>query len=179
MSKLDGLVKFYSHSKGYGFIFSRDQEDVWFHITGVLGPNPPQTGDEVSFSLAQSKKGKKAIEVTITKPVADGKGGEPGIKKEGRQLNGFPCIRGDSLRGFRVQRHCGGWFRNNVTTDEFSSANSAKDALLYVAKNKGANAILNFHTHKRTFWSTGLFGGKFQVTLFWVEGEPVYLEPDD
>ena len=179
MTKQSGVVKFYSQDKGYGFVFSCSNEDVWFHITSVNGPNPPQTGDTVNFSVSQGKKGPIAKEITITAAAADIKNEKLTTQKKSRELKGFPCIRGDTLRGFHVQRHCGGFFRNNIKTEEFSSANAAKDALLWKAKQNGANAVLNFYTHRRTFWHTGFLGGRSQITRFWAEGEPVFLEPDD
>jgi cold shock CspA family protein len=41
-----GKVKFYSANKGYGFIFREGSGDLYFHITDVLGADPPDVGDE-------------------------------------------------------------------------------------------------------------------------------------
>jgi len=64
MSELTGKCKFFSEQKGYGFIKDDDSENEYFvHITNVI--DRIQENDEVSFDLADGKKGKMATNVKI------------------------------------------------------------------------------------------------------------------
>ncbi|WP_157923282.1 cold shock domain-containing protein [Mameliella alba] len=65
---MHGKVKWFSESKGFGFItqsLDDDFQDYFFHITDVIGPDTPRPGDIVAFSLKPSKRGKAAAEVRI------------------------------------------------------------------------------------------------------------------
>lgn len=57
-----GKVKFYNHTKGFGFINDHQTgEDIFVHSTGVKGQI--HDGDEVTFEVTQGKKGLNAVEV--------------------------------------------------------------------------------------------------------------------
>jgi len=64
MSKLNGIVKFYNSSKGFGFIKENQTEnEVFVHATGLIdeiGEN-----DEVEYELTDGKKGKIATNVKV------------------------------------------------------------------------------------------------------------------
>lgn len=63
-----GKVKWFSVSKGYGFItLKRDDgfQDYFFHISDVVGPDAPGPGDSVSFEYKKAKRGDAAINIKI------------------------------------------------------------------------------------------------------------------
>lgn len=59
-----GIVKFYN-TRGYGFIKMEDgQPDYFFHSTNLAtGYLMPATGDVVSFTVGQNRKGICAVDV--------------------------------------------------------------------------------------------------------------------
>lgn len=61
----DGNVKWFNESKGFGFITTEDNTDVFVHYANIEG-NGFKTlaeGDQVSFDVEQGPKGPKAINV--------------------------------------------------------------------------------------------------------------------
>jgi len=60
-----GTVKWFSDSKGFGFITSEDSNDVFVHHTSIQGTGfkTLSEGDNVSFDTEQGPKGPKAINV--------------------------------------------------------------------------------------------------------------------
>jgi cold shock protein len=57
-----GTVKFYNHSKGYGFISdSETGNDIFVHSTGLK--TEIRDGDQVVFEVTTGKKGLNAINV--------------------------------------------------------------------------------------------------------------------
>ena len=58
-----GTIKFFNATKGYGFI--KDDatgNEIFVHITGLVD-QPVNTGDKVSFDVAEGRKGLNAINV--------------------------------------------------------------------------------------------------------------------
>ena len=64
---INGTVKWFSDSKGYGFIEQEDGPDVFVHHSGInsAGFKTLNEGDQVSFEIEQGKKGPAAINVTV------------------------------------------------------------------------------------------------------------------
>jgi CspA family cold shock protein len=58
---LDGTVKFFNFSKGYGFITYGNGEDIFVHVSNVKGRI--KIGDKVRFQIEDVPKGKRAIKV--------------------------------------------------------------------------------------------------------------------
>jgi CspA family cold shock protein len=56
-----GVVKFFKTDKGFGFISSDDQEEIFFHFSGAS--EPVTKGDRVSFEVKQGQKGLNAINI--------------------------------------------------------------------------------------------------------------------
>ena len=63
----NGLVKWFSDLKGYGFIQSETGEDIFVHHSGIAGSGfkSLSDGNKVSFEVEQTPKGLQAINVTV------------------------------------------------------------------------------------------------------------------
>ena len=61
-----GVVKWFSESKGYGFIRGRDQQDVFVHYRGIAGDGFKnlQSGQRVQFKRRMGRETFEAIEVS-------------------------------------------------------------------------------------------------------------------
>ncbi|MFV1976938.1 MAG: cold-shock protein [Candidatus Scalindua sp.] len=61
----EGTVKWFNESKGFGFITSEDDGDVFLHYSSIQGDGFKSLaeGDRVSFEIEQGSKGPKAINV--------------------------------------------------------------------------------------------------------------------
>ncbi len=59
-----GTVKFFNDSKGYGFIVDTDTEKEYFvHVSGLV--DEVRENDEVTFELAEGRKGLNAVNVKL------------------------------------------------------------------------------------------------------------------
>ncbi|WP_412468104.1 cold-shock protein [Pedobacter sp. KLB.chiD] len=58
---MQGTVKFYNESKGFGFITTESGEEVFVHATGLT--DKISQHDRVEFEVAQGKKGLNAVYV--------------------------------------------------------------------------------------------------------------------
>jgi CspA family cold shock protein len=63
----NGIVKWFSDQKGYGFIEQEDGPDVFVHHSSIDGAGfkSLNEGDRVSFETAQGQKGSAAVNVTV------------------------------------------------------------------------------------------------------------------
>jgi len=62
---VQGLVKWFNNSKGYGFIGRDDGPDVFVHYTAITsdGFRTLNEGDAVEFEIVQGAKGPQAANV--------------------------------------------------------------------------------------------------------------------
>ena len=61
-----GTVKFFDENKGFGFITSPDSDDVFVHVSNIVGSDTLTEGQSVEYDTAPGRKGPEAINV---KPV--------------------------------------------------------------------------------------------------------------
>ena len=61
---MNGIVKFFNESKGYGFIIDNESKKEYFvHVSGLV--DKIKENDEVTFELKEGKKGMNAVEVKL------------------------------------------------------------------------------------------------------------------
>ncbi|MEG9327234.1 cold-shock DNA-binding protein family [Salinimicrobium catena] len=62
---MEGTVKFFNESKGYGFITNDDTgRDIFVHVTGLNGETI-QEGDKVEYNETEGRKGMTASDVRV------------------------------------------------------------------------------------------------------------------
>ena len=63
----NGIVKWFSDKKGYGFIEQENGPDVFVHHSNinVEGFKSLKEGDRVTFTIEQGEKGLSAVNVTV------------------------------------------------------------------------------------------------------------------
>ena len=63
----NGIVKWFSDQKGYGFIEQEDGPDVFVHHTGIssTGFRSLNEGDRVTFDVEDGQKGPAAVNVVV------------------------------------------------------------------------------------------------------------------
>ncbi len=63
----NGTVKWFSESKGYGFIEQEDGPDVFVHQSEIkaAGFKTLKEGERVRFDIEQGEKGPAAVNVTV------------------------------------------------------------------------------------------------------------------
>ncbi|MGB7843337.1 MAG: cold shock domain-containing protein [Salinimicrobium sp.] len=62
---MEGTVKFFNESKGYGFITNDETgRDIFVHVTGLNGETLEQ-GDKVEYNETEGRKGLTASDVRV------------------------------------------------------------------------------------------------------------------
>ncbi|HSQ27376.1 MAG TPA: cold-shock protein [Anaerolineales bacterium] len=66
--KTVGKVKWFNHSKGYGFIERQGGPDVFVHFSAIQGEGYRnlEEGQEVEFEIEEGPKGLQAVNVVVT-----------------------------------------------------------------------------------------------------------------
>ena len=62
---MEGRIKWFNNSKGFGFIGSENGADVFVHYSGIVGDGyrTLKEGDRVRFEIVQGPKGPQAANV--------------------------------------------------------------------------------------------------------------------
>ena len=65
--KVQGTVKWFNASKGYGFIERAEGDDVFVHFNAIVGDGYRnlEEGQRVEFNIAQGQKGPQAEDVVV------------------------------------------------------------------------------------------------------------------
>jgi CspA family cold shock protein len=62
---MEGTVKFFNESKGYGFITNDETgKDIFVHVTGLNG-GTLEEGDQVEYTEEEGRKGMNATNVRV------------------------------------------------------------------------------------------------------------------
>jgi CspA family cold shock protein len=64
--RVNGVVKWFNASKGYGFISNNEGEDLFVHFSSIRengGYRSLEEGQEVEFTIGEGKKGLQAQDV--------------------------------------------------------------------------------------------------------------------
>jgi CspA family cold shock protein len=79
MARVNGIVKWFNATKGFGFIEVEDNDDVFVHYSNISaeGYKSLNEGDKVEFDIEQGQKGPQAMDVVVTEaaPVKERKKG--------------------------------------------------------------------------------------------------------
>lgn len=62
---MDGVVKWFSEEKGYGFITDKNNKDYYFHVSDVKGALLPEKGQIAYFDAEVTQKGYRAKNITL------------------------------------------------------------------------------------------------------------------
>ncbi|MGQ1910529.1 cold-shock protein [Marinifilum sp. N1E240] len=61
---MEGTVKFFNESKGFGFIKPADSsEDIFVHVSGLV--DEIQDNDKVEYDVEKGRKGLNAVNVRV------------------------------------------------------------------------------------------------------------------
>ena len=64
---MEGKVKWFDVTKGFGFIITPDANEIYVHYTGIAvdGVKELEEGQDVVFEISEGKRGPEAIEVRV------------------------------------------------------------------------------------------------------------------
>ena len=69
-----GTVKWFSNTRGFGFITMEDGTDIFVHYSGIVSEEKFKSiaeGQTVEFEIADCEKGKQAINVAVVETVTE------------------------------------------------------------------------------------------------------------
>ena len=67
MSQMNGTVKWFNDTKGFGFLQADSGEEVFVHFSAIKsdGFRSLKDGQKVTFDVVDDKRGKKAYNVVV------------------------------------------------------------------------------------------------------------------
>jgi cold shock CspA family protein len=83
---MTGRIKFFSQSKGYGYIIGDEGREYYVTVRDVQGAELPRTGDLVGFEPASNERGLRAIKVQIVE-----RGGSRDRVRSDQREDTMPC----------------------------------------------------------------------------------------
>ena len=71
---MQGIVKWFNNTKGFGFIGREGGPDVFVHYSGIVGEGYKtlQEGESVQFEIVQGPKGPQAADVQKVESINSG-----------------------------------------------------------------------------------------------------------
>ena len=60
---MEGSIKWFNKTKGFGFITGLDGTDYFFHHSALPQGKEPKENEKVNFTPAESEKGKQAQQI--------------------------------------------------------------------------------------------------------------------
>jgi CspA family cold shock protein len=66
--RVNGVVKWFNASKGYGFISNNEGQDLFVHFSSIRetgGYRSLEEGQEVEFTMGEGQKGPQAQDVVV------------------------------------------------------------------------------------------------------------------
>lgn len=60
---MNGTVKFFNESKGFGFVTAEDEKEYFVHISGIAQGVTLRENDSVTFEVENGDRGPKAVNV--------------------------------------------------------------------------------------------------------------------
>jgi tetratricopeptide (TPR) repeat protein len=66
----EGVIESYNDSRGFGFISSKSQPRIFFHVSSVVGRQKPCQGARVKFESEVTPKGPRAVHVELAKKLS-------------------------------------------------------------------------------------------------------------
>ena len=65
--RIQGTVKWFNSSKGYGFLSQENGEDVFVHYNSIIGDGYKNLNenDKVEFVVTEGEKGSQAVDVQV------------------------------------------------------------------------------------------------------------------
>ncbi|MDD3175462.1 MAG: cold shock domain-containing protein [Candidatus Nanoarchaeia archaeon] len=65
---MNGTVKFFNESKGFGFVTADDGKEYFVHISGLASSDLRlKENDPVTFDVEEGERGPKAVNVSLSK----------------------------------------------------------------------------------------------------------------
>ncbi len=58
-----GTIKFFDENKGFGFITSPEGDDLFVHVSSIVGGGTLKEGQSVTYETAPGRKGPEAVNV--------------------------------------------------------------------------------------------------------------------
>lgn len=64
---MEGKVKWFDGTKGFGFIITPDANEIYVHYTGISidGIKVLEEGQDVVFEITEGKRGPEAVDVRV------------------------------------------------------------------------------------------------------------------
>tara|TARA_Y100000310_G_C20532546_1_gene739224 strand:- start:268 stop:462 length:195 start_codon:yes stop_codon:yes gene_type:complete len=63
---MEGKVKFFNESKGFGFVIADDGKEFFVHQTGLTEGSVLRENDAVTFDVEEGDRGPKAVNVSLS-----------------------------------------------------------------------------------------------------------------
>ena len=84
--RINGTVKWFNGTKGYGFLAREGGADVFVHFSAIQGEGFKnlQEGEKVEFTIEQGPKGIQAAQVIVLSGDSTTEAPPPDVKKKGR-----------------------------------------------------------------------------------------------